>query len=156
VLFLPLHLVQLREIRRLFYRTRTLVGVAVFVPFFLYTFTPDHPYNQLDFWLHNRLLIFFSSSNAAKLLMLIPVLVALLSLYATPFRGQSKHLLYAFAALSLLPMWHVEQRYYVLPMVLFLLFREQRTLRFEWTLVAYLGALAATLLSTIRSGAQFL
>jgi alpha-1,2-glucosyltransferase len=156
VLFLPLHLVQLREIRRLFYRTRTLVGVAVFVPFFLYTFTPDHPYNQLDFWLHNRLLIFFSSSTATKLLMLIPVLVALLSLYATRFRGQSKHLFYAFSGMSLLPVWHVEQRYYLIPMVLFLLFREQRTLRFEWTLVAYLGALAATLLSTIRSGALFL
>ena len=153
VLFLPLSLVQLGEIRRLLYRTRTLVGVAVFVPFFLYTFTPDHPYNEILPFIHNRLLTFFSSSTAAKLLMLIAVLVALLSLCATPFRGQSKHLLYAFSAMSLLPVWHVEQRYYLVPMVLFLLFREQRTLRFEWTLVAYLGALAATLLAVIRSGA---
>jgi alpha-1,2-glucosyltransferase len=155
VFFLPLHLVQLREIARIVLRPRMLIGVAAFVPLFLYTFTPDHPYNQLDFWLHNRLLMFFGASTATKLLLLVPALVAVFSLAAVPFRGQSKMLLFAFSAMSLLVVWHVEQRYYIVPMVLFLLFREQRTLRFEWAMAAYLAVLAAALHLTLRSGAAF-
>ena len=48
---------------------------------------------------------------------------ALLSLAVTPFRAQAQYWLYPITALALLPVWLIEQRYYIMPFVLFMLFR---------------------------------
>jgi alpha-1,2-glucosyltransferase len=157
-LLLPLHVVNAHRIAALARQPVTMGALAAILLLFLLTFAIDHPYNQpeLNWWLHNRLLTVLASSLWTKLAMFGAIAIALLSLIVTPLRHRSHTLVYPFAVLSLVPAWQIEQRYYLMPLILFLLFRVQRSLMFEWSLIAYLAAFSAILFFGIASGAYFL
>lgn len=157
-LLLPLHVANAHRIAKLARRPATMLTLAGLLLLFIATFRTDHPYNQpaLDWWLHNALLTFLASSVWTKLAMFAPMAVASLSLTVTPLRERRHYLFYPFAALSLLPAWQIEQRYYLAPLLLFLLFRVQRSLLIEWLLIVYLAAFAGILFLGISSGAYFL
>ncbi len=157
-LLLPLHVVNAQRLAALASRPLTLGALAAILVLFLLTFAPDHPYNQpaLNWWLHNRLLTWLSSSFWTKLAMFVAMAIALLSFAVTALRDRSHYLVYPFAVLSLLPAWQIEQRYYLMPLILFLLYRRQRSLAFEWSLIAYLAVFTAVLLLGIASRAYFL
>jgi len=157
-LFLPLHIVNGHRIAERVRRPTTILALAGLLVLFLATFRTDHPYNQpeLDWWLHNALLTFLASSIWTKLAMFAPMSLALLSLSATPLRERTHYLVYPFAVFSLLPAWQIEQRYYLVPLILFLLFRAQSSLLFEWLLIVYLVAFTGILFLGISSGAYFL
>lgn len=156
--FLPLHLKNARQISQLLVRPVTILTLAGLLLFFLVTFRTEHPYNQpaLRWWLHNALLASLTSSVWAKLAMFGAMAVALLSLRVTPLRESSHYLVYPFAVISLLPAWQIEQRYYIAPLVLFLLFRVQTSPSLEWLLIAYLAAFTGILFLGIANGAYFL
>ena len=82
--------------------------------------------------------------------------LALLSLSVTLLRERTHYLIYPFAVFSLLPAWQIEQRYYLLPLMLFLLFRVQRSTLFEWSLIVYLATCTGILFVGISRGAYFL
>ncbi len=157
-LLLPLHVANVRRIAELGRRPAMLLTLAGLLVLFLLTFRTDHPYNQpeLDWWLHNALLTFLASSVWTKLAMFPPMALALMSLSVTVLRERSHYLVYPFAVLSLLPAWQIEQRYYLAPLILFLLFRVHRSLLFEWSLIVYLATFTGILFLGIRSGAYFL
>lgn len=158
LVLLPLHVENWRRIVKRAQRPAVLFTLVGLLVLFLLTFKTDHPYNQpeLDWWLHNALLTALASSVWTKLAMFPPMALALMSLSVTPLRERSHYLVYPFAVLSLLPAWQIEQRYYLAPLVLFLLFRVQRSLRFEWSLIVYLAVFTGILFVGISSGAYFL
>ena len=101
------------------------LGLGVLFVTFWRGFSVDHPYNtQLaEPFLRNDVLTFFSSCWFSRLLFFVPVALAVLSLRTVRLR---RHwwLLYPFTILFLLPAWLIEQRYYLIPLSLFLLARE--------------------------------
>jgi len=86
----------------------------------------DHPHNteRADFFLRNAILVYFSSTALRKLLFFLPVALACLCVASVPMK-RPWWLLFPFTMLFLLPEWLVEQRYYLVPLSLFLLAREQ-------------------------------
>jgi DIE2/ALG10 family len=63
--------------------------------------------------------------------------------------------LYPAALASLLPVWLVEPRYYLVPFALFQVFRAPFDQRIEWILLAFWAASSAYLLAGIVSGRFF-
>ncbi len=66
------------------------------------------------------------------------------------------YLIYPFAALSLMPVWLIEQRYYIPVFALFMLFRESASPRVERTLVAMYVVMALYLFAGVVGGGSFL
>jgi alpha-1,2-glucosyltransferase len=101
------------------------LGLLALFPLFWLGFINDHPHNteRGDYFLRNAILIYFSSTPIRKLLFFVPVAVAGFCLAAVPLQRPWR-LLYPFTILFLLPEWLVEQRYYLIPLSLFLLARE--------------------------------
>ena len=157
-LLLPLHIANARRIVERGRPAVMMLALAGFLILFLATFRADHPYNQpeLDWWLHNAVLTFLASSVWTKLSMFVPMAAALLSLSVTPLRERSHYLIYPFTVLALLPAWQIEPRYYLVALILFLLVRVQRSLLFEWSLIAYLATWTAILFMGVTSGEYFL
>jgi alpha-1,2-glucosyltransferase len=157
-LLLPLHIRNAPAIAALARRPRVVGLLAVVLPVFLLTVAADHPYNrpELNWWLHNRILNSLVQSFWAKLAMYAAAAATLLSLVATRLRARAHYLVYPSAALSVIPSWQIEQRYYLCALVLLLLFRVQHSRQFEWLFIAYLAAFSAVLCTGIAAGAYFL
>jgi hypothetical protein len=72
-----------------------------------------------------------------KILLLVPMLVALGWLWTTPLARSSMYCLYLFWAVSLLPVWLIQPRYYLPQLVLLLLFRRSEEQKVEAVGVVY-------------------
>jgi hypothetical protein len=66
-----------------------------------------------------------TQSFASRLVSLIPMLLALLTIFSTKFRRPLYYLMYPFALLFVLPSWLIEPRYYIIPFYFYLLFKEE-------------------------------
>lgn len=131
-------------------------GMCLFAVF-AFTFINDHPYNIVwgEYYLRNRLLIFFSSSWWWKVVFFVPAASALVLFSLVPLR-KNWWLLYPVTIAFLAPSWLVEQRYYIVPLTLFLLVRRDEEesverIQLVWFIV---GAIAAFMV--INSGTMFL
>lgn len=141
-LFLPLHVFHFRKIVQ-FVRRKPLVLLLLLGIFLYYLkfFIVDHPYNLLGerYFLRNWLLSYFSVGMGLKALLFLPIAYSLLSLFMIRLERPPFYLLYFFSVLSLLPSWLIEQRYYLVPFVFFILFKEEDS---QWvryaTLVLYI------------------
>jgi len=156
-LFLPLHLVNLPQIRwpvkqpYLF-----LIGCLVLSGIFMFTFTVDHPHNlYYRRFLRNRFLKIFTSNVLLQASLLIPILWSILSLSICSLHRRSQYLLYPFWLFSLLPVWLIEARYYIPAMTLFLLFKKPEQIKLEKWLACYLCILSTILFSIILSKKAF-
>ena len=133
-----------------------LVLLAFFV-LFLLTFRNTHPYNVdwTDYFIRNRLLVFFSQGLMHKILFFVPVALAFLYLCAARLKQTAFYALYPATVLYLAPSWLIEQRYYIPPVVLFLLFRERDEERIEWIMTVVWAAISLSLLYVIERGKFF-
>ncbi len=141
VVLLPLHIANVRRLITAA-RQHALILLAVFFACFslyLLFYHNDHGYNQdaHSVFLRNRILVFSVSSEFIRRVFFIPCFIALLSLGVTVLRKPAFYLLYPLTILYLLPSWLIEQRYYFIPLVLFLLFREERGKFFERSSALY-------------------
>ena len=139
ILFLPLHLCNFAKIRALVRQRRWWVasGLGLLLAIYVPTFTNTHPYNLVPGFLRNTLLHLATKTLTAKILFFIPIAYAILSLAVAPLKQRGFYLLYPFWFLSLVPVWLIEVRYYLVPYSLFLLFRERRHKTPEYGLLLY-------------------
>ena len=93
-------------------------------PIFWLGFVVDHPYNleRTSFFMRNAVLVYFSSTPLHRLAFFIPVAIAAVCFTAMPIK-KPWWLLFPFTVIFLLPEWLVEQRYYLIPLSLFILAR---------------------------------
>jgi len=112
---------------------RTLLLLLGLFIVYLLTFSPTHPYNQAEytFFLRNKVLLFFNATLAGKLLFFLPIAGSVLFLSEVALYERSFLLLYPATFLFFLPIWLIEQRYYLIPFTLFLAIREQRSMAAE-------------------------
>ncbi len=139
-IFLPLHISNSKTIIRRVISSNFLAPMTALL-FLLYmmTFHNDHWYNQGwdSVFIRNRILMAMTYTPFLKILFFIPIGCAFLSFVVTPLARRSFWLLYPIVILSLLPSWLIEERYYFVPFALFLLFREERSERFEYLSAGY-------------------
>jgi hypothetical protein len=104
---------------------------------------------------HNRLLHAFAATPAARAVFVAAAAMSALTLATVPLRRASFLVLYPAAVASLLPVWLVEQRYYLVPFALFQVFRGPFDARIEWILLAFWAGSSAYLLAGAVSGGFF-
>jgi alpha-1,2-glucosyltransferase len=158
IFFLPMIVWQLPTIYRNLKEKKWLVPliVGLFI-FYMLTFWNTHGYNQdiHSVFLRNRILVLFTLTPAWKAVGFIAVVLAVLSLVATPLLSPW-WLIYPMAVAYLIPSWLIEQRYFFVPMVLFILFRKAQPMWMEWTLVIYEAIFAGYLFWIVATRWLFL
>ena len=156
VMFLPLILSMLPQIARL--PPALLVGVLLSsVVLYFGTFRVDHPNNiGLNHYVRNALLEVINASTSAGVVTSVAIALAVLSLCVIRLRQPVHYLIYPFAALSVMPSWLIEQRYYLPAFTLFMLFRESASPRVERTLLAMNVIMAFCLFVGVTEGWFFL
>jgi alpha-1,2-glucosyltransferase len=132
-LFLPMHLRNAPAIWRLLKSKPALwlLG-ALLYGVYMITFYADHGYNHIDFYLRNVVLRWLRDSMLIRSLLFIPMLWAFYNLFVTPLREKKYYWFYPVVVLYLLPIELIEQRYYIVPIVLFMLFRKPMDDRREY------------------------
>ena len=149
VMFLPLILSTLPQIVRL--PPALLVGVPLSsVVLYFGTFRVDHPHNNGSSYVHNALLGAMTASTGAGVVTSVAIALAVLSLCVIRLRQPVHCLLYPFAALSVMPSWLINQRYYLPAFALFMLFRESASPLVERILLAVNVVIALSLFVGIR------
>jgi alpha-1,2-glucosyltransferase len=156
ILFLPLHIANLPAIYKLVTRRIWVVPVSIFLIFWL-TFRNDHPYNLIEehYFFRNLVLTQIFSNVKLWFIFFFGCLFALLSFSVTPFLNKNHYLLYPFTILFLVPSWLIEQRYYLIPMILFLAFRKTENKYLEIALLAWFWLILFFLLPLVASVRMF-
>ena len=159
LMFLPLIVSRLPQIARL--HPALLIGVSLSsAVLFFGTFRVDHPYNSnvttQDIFVRNAMLQAVTSSILARVATSVAIALAALSLFVIRLRQPVHYLIYPFAALSVMPVWLIEQRYYLAPFALFMLFRTSASPGVERALVAMNGVVALSLFAGVAQGWFFL
>lgn len=134
-LFIPLHIVNFRKIINLIKSEPLLpFSGALLFAFYILTFDTNHGYNSpgMDFFLRNNLLEAIRTNFFTKLLTFIPIIITFFSLLVTPLRHKSLYWIYPFIVLSLLPIGLIEQRYFIVPIALFMVFRKPLSRNLEY------------------------
>jgi len=125
-LFLPLHLWNVPRIVTMLRRRPALwvvISAGAFVVY-LQTFWVYHQWNYELYWLRNRLLTWLRQDPWNPWLAFLPMLWAIVSLCVTPFVRRSFYWLYPVTILSVVPFSLIEPRYFMVPLVFFMLFAE--------------------------------
>mgnify|MGYP001815761553 CR=1 FL=1 len=156
-LFLPIFWARRSEALRLLRSGRSWLGLVVLFAAFWFGFAVDHPYNVQwgERFMRNALLIFVSSSWIWKLGFFVPVALAALSLGVVRLRSHW-WLVYPFTVVFLVPAWLIEQRYYLIPLTLFLLARMPLDDFVERTQVAWFFALSLAVFIVVERGWMFM
>ncbi|MEE4331372.1 MAG: hypothetical protein V2J10_10920 [Wenzhouxiangella sp.] len=159
LVLLPLHLARLPEVIALL-RRRPLIVLALIGLFVLYmaSFSVTHFYNLglPEFHLRNRVLGWLDGDWRWRALGFIGIVWALLTLAVTRLKTPAGYWLYPITLAALLPVELIEQRYYIVPAVFFLLLRERGRPAVEWSLLAWFVMLSAGLTAAFASQRYFL
>jgi alpha-1,2-glucosyltransferase len=157
LLYVPLCIQRAEVAFALLRRPWALVGVSLLLILFLFSYEIDHPYNQpaYDAFVHNRLLHAFAATPAARAVFVAAAALSALTLASVPMPRPSFLALYPAAVAALLPVWLVEQRYYLVPFALFQVLRGPLDARVEWILLAFWAGSSAYLLAGIVSSRFF-
>jgi alpha-1,2-glucosyltransferase len=159
VMFLPLHITNASKVINLVSR-HSWIWLLAFMLFFFYmfTFVNDHPYNSIspDFYLRNKILISVTSQNICKIMFFVPIAYSILSLAVTPLRQRGFYMMYPISALFVSASWLVDPRYYLIPFVLFLVFREKYSLKVEIPMTGYHMVLSAVIFYLMNNHHFFL
>jgi alpha-1,2-glucosyltransferase len=158
-LLAPLHISNFRKIVLLINKHKLIIaGIALFYLLFILSFSNDHPFNTQwgNYFLRNAVLIFLNSSWLYKTVFFVFVMFSILSLCVTELKRKNFYLYYLFTFLFLIPSWLIEQRYYIIPFTLFLLFKKEDKKWVEISTLVLLVAVSGLFYLVIRSNKYFL
>jgi len=154
-LFLPLHIRNLPRIAQMI-GARPLLWAAVGAlsfAFYLWTFWVDHLFNTILLAWRNQLLHFLKGDVVWRVAAFVPMLWAICSLCATPLQRRSFYFLYPLAIAFLLPVGLIDQRYFIVPVTLFMLARKHESSPIDLlTLALYVPATALIAYRTNLTG----
>jgi hypothetical protein len=126
VVFLPIVLARApANAAAAFARPQGVLLFALLFALYMFTFDSAHPYNNIapQIWPRNAVLMAVASGLWLKLLFFVPIMLAALDL-AADIRERPILIPVMLASVAfLLPVWLIEQRYYIVSFALVLLFR---------------------------------
>ena len=157
---LPLQVIAgLRRFHRTL-RARPWLIVVPIAAFALYWFgfQADNPYNAAlpDFLPRNAFLLTLDHDWHWRAVAGCVMVLAAAGLCMTPLRPDAAYWLYPVAAFFLASSWLIEQRYALVPLVLWLAFREQRSRGVEYATLALWLLLAVCIITAVVTGRFFL
>jgi len=159
VFFLPMNVANIPKIIELLKSNKwaLLFSLVLFVTYW-FTFKNDHPYNQIEphYFLRNLVLTRFTASEKMRLLFFFPMLFAFWSMAVTELSRKEWYLIYFFAILFLLPSWLIEQRYYIIPFMLFMLFKKNSSVWVDIVTILYFIIILCWLMPLVVSIRAFL
>lgn len=159
IFFLPMHVENIPKVFAYFKSSKWPLLISLFL-FMIYwfTFKNDHPYNQIAtyYFIRNYILVKFTSSAPLKFLFFLPMLYTFWSFVIIPLSKKSWNIFYFFTVFFLLPGWLIEQRYYIIPFVLFMLFRKEQSVLCERITILYYILILCLLLPAVVSLKLFL
>ncbi|RYD15305.1 MAG: hypothetical protein EOP90_07870 [Lysobacteraceae bacterium] len=134
-----------------------LLPIALFAAVW-FGFRVDNPYNTAlpDYYVRNAFLLAVASDPLVRAAFGLVVAAAACALAPTPLRPSHAAWLYAFGAFFLAASWLIEQRYALVPLVLWLAFRRQRSTTIEFATFALWLLLAVCVYAGMISDRFFL
>lgn len=148
VIFMPLVVRQSNETWRLFITCRWLWLVFLAgMPLYLYTFEVSHPFNgtQLNMFLRNLTLNTLVTHWGWLLISYVLLFFCTLALISCPMRRPEFRALWLALPMSVVMMPLVEQRYYMMGFVLWLLCRQRFTDTVEGVLLLWMALISTSL-----------
>jgi alpha-1,2-glucosyltransferase len=139
IVLLPLHIYNLPAILTLVFKHKIIIlGLIILAILYKFSFDISHPYNfPSDYFIRNWMLYKLKDRPIWFLLAFLPMAWALLSIAVTKLKMPGYYWLYPISLISLLPVHLIEQRYYIVPLTLFLLFRLPTSRVWEATLMVW-------------------
>lgn len=128
------------------------IATTLFGLNFVETFTPDHPYNNVenyDWFLRNNMLATIVESSTIKRLVGISFIFSMLTLAVTKLQHKKYLLIYPFAILSLIPFWLIEHRYYAIPFILFILLHKPQNKIVAYAQLMWMAGISSLLLHKV-------
>ena len=139
-LFLPLQVIAgLREFTQSVRARPWLVAFPLIaIALFALIFRVDHPFNTATqpLFLHNYVIQVAASNVYCRILFAVIATLAACGLVSTSLRPAGAVLLYPVSVVALCAFWLVEHRYALIPIALWLAFRESRARKIEWATAA--------------------
>jgi alpha-1,2-glucosyltransferase len=157
--FLPSIVANIKPLTRALLKQRyAILLFAALFTLYMVGFQNDHPYNHImeHYFLRNYLLKLVFSTTLVKVIAFVPMAIAAFHMIATRTRRYEQLLIIAFTALALIPSWLVEQRYYIIPFALLLLFRKPERQRMEALYNVYYVGLSVTFIYGMQMDYFFL
>lgn len=111
--------------------------LSVFIVY-MADFDVSHKYNFVPGYFRNSILVLMASDIPIKIFFFSFIALSLLFLFNTKFTEKKYLLLYPFSLLYLIPSKLIEHRYYIIPLVLFMLFRQRDKKENSFQLVWFL------------------
>ncbi len=154
-LFLPLNIQNFQRIKNMI-KTDKKFLLLIFLMFPIYFITFKlHPYNYGLFFLRNILLSYFQS-DIFKALFYLPIAYSILSIRVTCLLKKYYYFLYPLTLVYLIPSSFIEQRYYIIPYSLFILFKKSDNNFVEYVTVLWFFIISAIFFYLIRNRLFFL
>ncbi len=159
ILTLPLQIARLADIGRLitsrpWIMTLPLILLAAY--WWSFAITHHHNFGLPEYHLRNRLLLWMNEDPLIRLLAFVPMAWASLTLLVIRLREPVLYWLFPLAILAVLPIELIEQRYYIVPFVLWMLFRRAQSPITEVLLLSWFCLLSGALSWAIVSERYFL
>ncbi|KKS98423.1 MAG: hypothetical protein UV73_C0002G0137 [Candidatus Gottesmanbacteria bacterium GW2011_GWA2_43_14] len=137
IMFIPINIANFWAIRTFIRQhKKILIFAMIFIISAVITFTANHPWNQSPEHLRNRLLLAVNGNIITEILFFSAVVYAIFSLAMIKLNRPLNYLIYPLSILSLLPIWLIESRYALLPLLLFMLYRKPTEKRLEYLTLA--------------------
>ena len=127
------------------------------IAIFYFGFRADNPYNAAapDFYVHNLLAQDLATDRGLRFIAAVVAGVGARIFLVTPLRPAAAYWLFPIGAFFLASEWLVETRYLIVPFALWLAFREQRSKRAEYIMLALWALLAVEMFVFMIAGRAF-
>ena len=107
---------------------------------------PDHIYYPAGtLIIRNYLISWAFDSRWNRLFFFLPIAYSTLSLIVTPLKKKIYYLMYPLTFIFMLPLWLIEPRYSIIPIVMFILFRKTESRLVELSILSLFIILSAAL-----------
>ena len=160
-LFLPLNIDNFTKIVKFVkkYKFVSLIIITSVFLMYVFMFKNDHPYNNIrGYFIRNFILIYYLDSGNlfVKSISFIPIGYSILSLIVTRLHKNVYYLIYPLTIIFLSLSWLIDQRYYLVPFTLFLLFKKEVSAKLEYFTIIWFIILALSFFGATLSRRWFL
>lgn len=123
LVLLPLHLANAKKVYLMLRSSPEwlLMGSILFALFYM-TFWAEHGYNNMEFFLRNRIILWIKESDWHKVIVFLPMLYCFYSLLVSPMISKKFYFLYPIMVTSIIPHALVDQRYFMASIAMLMLF----------------------------------
>jgi len=159
LIFAPVLISKFSEVKYILYKHKSLLFLLVlFYPVYYYGFKISHEYNHImvDYFLRNKLLTYIDKHDIVKLMSYLIFSYTILAVSTVELLNKKWNWLFLIAPISVIPMPLIDQRYYIVAIVLWQFVRKSVSSRIEILNLLWSMALSIYFYKGIMSNSFFL